>query len=158
MTNKKEFIHLIQEHKGVLNKVIYLYANNPEEKEDLRQEILLQAWRSYKNFRGEAQFSTWLYRIALNVSITFLRKKKLIFEDIGQVRTVTAADSGSSAELLQTILRLLGPVEKSIVLLTIEGYKQPEIAEMVGVSGENIRVKMHRIRKKLKEHGIKDLT
>lgn len=142
----------------MLNKVIYLYANNPEEKEDLRQEILLQAWRSYKNFRGEAQFSTWLYRIALNVSITFLRKKKLIFEDIGQVRTVTAADSGSSAELLQTILRLLGPVEKSIVLLTIEGYKQPEIAEMVGVSGENIRVKMHRIRKKLKEHGIKDLT
>ena len=137
---------------------MFLYANTAEDKKDLSQEIIAQAWRSYGNFEGKAKFSTWLYKVAINTAITSIRKRKLEFESLSDSNTVPLQSERSGKELLEIILGLLTPVEKSIVLLTIEGYKQPEIAETLGISGENIRVKVHRIRKKLDKHGIKEFA
>ena len=137
--------------------MVFLYADNTEDRNDLRQEIISQAWRSYKSFRGEAKFSTWLYRIAMNVSITFIKQHKKRKElDISD--QIGADYISNESDLLERILRMLNPIEKSIVLLQIEGYRQPEIAEMLGLSEINTRTKIHRIRKKLKDHGVDRIT
>ena len=136
---------------------MFLYADEVEDRNDLRQEIISQAWRSFASFRSEAKFSTWLYRVAMNVSITFLKqqKKRQNIPSNSQVATSTQSDD---SDLLERILRILNPVEKSIVLLLIEGYRQPEIAEILGLTEINTRTKVHRIRKKLQKHGVDQLT
>ena len=73
---EKEFVGLIQKHSGIIFKIIILYTNNKEDKDDLYQEILYQAWKSYANFKGDSKFSTWLYRISINTSLTFIRKSQ----------------------------------------------------------------------------------
>lgn len=155
MNTRQAFIAKIQAHQGIVNKIVFLYADTKEDRKDLRQEILAQAWRSYGRFRGDAKFSTWLYRVGLNVAISSLRKKRP--EHTGDIPERTQP-ARSDSELLETILQLLNPVEKSLVLLLIEGYQQNEIAEMLDISPSNTRVKIHRIRKKLDHHGIKELV
>lgn len=75
MANEEDFLALMQQHQGILYKLTRIYAFNREDEEDLRQEIVLQAWRSFASFRGEAKFSTWLYRVGLNTAMTFTRKQ-----------------------------------------------------------------------------------
>jgi RNA polymerase sigma-70 factor (ECF subfamily) len=154
VADKQHFIEQIEANQGLVNKVIFLYADDAEDRKDLRQEIISQAWHSFKNFRGEAKFSTWLYRVALNTAVTHLKKQKTRKVYTAEHISSPTTDQGEG-ELLQFILGLLNPIEKSIVLLTVEGYKQPEIAELLGISHENVRVKMHRIRNKLEVHGVK---
>ncbi|MEL7123536.1 MAG: sigma-70 family RNA polymerase sigma factor [Bacteroidota bacterium] len=151
MKPSDEFVEQIQLHKGLINKVVFFYANHDQDRHDLYQEILYQSWKSYKHFKGDAKFSSWLYRISLNVAISFLRKKT---KDIGSVEVNNTKTDTSAKELLEEILSVLNPVEKSIVLLLVEGYEQAEIAEILGMSKVNIRVKIHRLRKKLNDHGV----
>jgi RNA polymerase sigma factor (sigma-70 family) len=76
MKEAKEFIELLDHNQNIIHKVCTLYMNDITEREDLFQEISLQAWNAYEGFRGEAKFSTWLYRVALNTAISFYRKEK----------------------------------------------------------------------------------
>ncbi len=76
MASKQEFIQLINTHQRLIYKVCNLYMNNSADKDDLFQEVCLQAWKAIESFKGESQFSTWLYRVALNTAITFIRKDK----------------------------------------------------------------------------------
>ena len=71
-----KFLDLVSENQGILYKICNVYANSREDREDLKQEIILQLWKSYPRFRGESKFSTWMYRIALNTAITNMRKSK----------------------------------------------------------------------------------
>ena len=73
---QKQFIERVQACEGLINKILFLYTDREEERKDLRQEILSEAWRSYSGFREDAKFSTWLYRVGLNVAITSLHKRK----------------------------------------------------------------------------------
>lgn len=156
MAEKETFINLIEANQGIINKTVFLYADDPEDRRDLKQEIISQAWGSFGSFRGDAKFSTWLYRVATNVAISTLKKAKRA----GRKEVVTEGASVSQFthehELLQIILSALNPIEKSIVLLMVEGFSQPEIAEMTGISENNTRTKIHRIRKKLEKHGVKE--
>lgn len=68
------FIQKVTEHKGIIQKLIYLYIDHPEDKKDVYQEIVLQAWKSIKKFKGQSAFSTWLYRLSLNTVLTFMRR------------------------------------------------------------------------------------
>lgn len=154
MADKSSFIIQVQDHQKLINKILFLYADNEEDKKDLRQEILAQAWRSFENFRGEARFSTWLYRIGLNVAISHLRKNRRVSE--ADFKTFTSHSDQSDKELLEVILGVLNPVEKSVVLLLVDGFKQDEIAEMLGISTTNTRVKIHRLREKLRQNGIEE--
>ncbi len=155
MSKEQEFIERIQQHKGLINKLVFLYADHLEDRKDLRQEILLQAWKSYHNFRGDAKFSTWLYRVGINVGITFLDKRKKVNAIAEQTHTSPTTFTGSSnKELLEWVLKWFNKIDRTLILLLIEGYKAVEIAEMLGISQENARIKIYRIRQKLKEHGI----
>lgn len=155
MKNQDDFISLIQQHKGLLNKLLFLYADSSEERKDLRQEILLQAWKSFHRFKGESQFSTWFYRIGINVGITFFSKKKKYQQlHVNNPPTSRLATDLDEKELLEYILRQLNKIDRTVLILFIEGYKQGEIASLLGISAENVRVKIHRIRKKLQKNGI----
>jgi len=80
--NKKEFIDLIENHKGIIHKVALMYNSTNADKEDLYQEICMQLWRSFGKYRGEAKLSTWLYRVALNTAISSVRKRKRIIDTV----------------------------------------------------------------------------
>jgi len=152
----KAFIKRIQQHKGLINKIIFLYADNQEDRKDLRQEILSEAWRSYASFKEASTFSTWLYRVGLNVALGRLRKKQPTWVSEATPERADNAHRLDQKELLEMILHVLQPIEKSIVLLMVEGYNQTEIAAILGISAENTRVKVYRIRKKLSSYGIKE--
>ena len=68
-TTYSRFVELIHEHQGILHRICSIYASTPEDREDLNQEILLQAWRSFASFSSKSKFSTWLYRVALNTAL-----------------------------------------------------------------------------------------
>lgn len=160
MKLQQHFIERIQECEGLINKILFLYTDHAEDRKDLRQEILSEAWRSYPKFREDSSFSTWLYRVGLNVAITSLdkRKRRPESEEFDSRTKSTRPKTNHKNELLHQILGLLKPVEKSIILLLIDGFSNPEIAEILGLSDKNTRVKVHRIRKKLEEHGIRKIT
>ena len=80
--HKKDFADIIENNKGIIHKISLIYTSNSADKEDLYQEICLQLWRSYSNFRGEAKLSTWLYRVALNTAISTIRRKNRFFETV----------------------------------------------------------------------------
>jgi RNA polymerase sigma-70 factor (ECF subfamily) len=86
-SSQQEFLKLIEQHRGILVKICSLYARLPEEREDLFQEIIIQLWKAWPSFKGMSKFSTWRYRIALNTSISGLRKKKaeLVYMDHLQI-------------------------------------------------------------------------
>ena len=158
MGKDSQFVDLINQHKGVINKVVFLYADNSEDRKDLRQEIISQAWGAFNSFRGHSKFSTWLYRVAMNVAISSFKHHNKRKGLSIKLNTSDSSSGSSSTELLEHILRILNPIEKSVVLLQIEGYTQPEIAHILGLSNVNTRTKIYRIRKKLRKHGIDQLT
>ncbi len=149
----------IDEHRGILHKVCRMYCEQENDRQDLEQEILIQLWKSYPSFRGDARFSTWMYRVALNVAIQDLRKvkkRKLFILESNEYSD--RPDSGTNhssddqvARLYQAI-RHLDRVDKAIVLLYLEGMDTDGIGQIVGITGNYARVKLTRIRKKLSDH------
>lgn len=151
MTLQDEFIGQIQLHQALLNKLVYLYADQTEDRKDLHQEILLQAWRSFPGFRGDAKFSTWLYRVGLNVSLTKLndRKQRLSAELDESIPAYPG--SFESDEQLRYVLQQFSVLDRTLLAMNIDGYSQDEIAETLGISAGNVRTKLHRIRQKIEK-------
>jgi RNA polymerase sigma-70 factor (ECF subfamily) len=152
-----EFIRLIQKHTGIIQKIIYLYVDDPENKRDLKQEIHLQAWKSIRSFKGNSQFSTWLYRVSLNTILTFKRKKRVDTSTINDFDSPQESnDKGEKSEMLLTAIKMLNDVDKTIITLHLEDYNNEEIAEILGLKKNHIAVKLHRIKelltKKLRAH------
>lgn len=137
-------------NQGIILKLVGLYANNEEEKRDLYQEILFQAWRGYASFRGDSKFSTWLYRISLNTLLTAQRKTNKIeyHESLPEEGSIDHADTlkNENARLLRQEIRKLPEVDRAIITLHLDGYANPEIAEIMGISSNNATVKLHRIK------------
>lgn len=148
---QQTFIEHIQKHSGIIQKVIYLYVDDPDDKNDLRQEIILQAWQAIGRFRGESAFSTWLYRVALNTVFTFNRKQnRLRTEQIGE-RDITEEGNTDhpAADRLYAAIRSLSDIDKSIITLHLEDYDNTEIAEIMGMTKNHVAVKLHRVKTEL---------
>jgi RNA polymerase sigma-70 factor, ECF subfamily len=154
---QQAFAALIEQHQALIYKVCHLYCKTGEDREDLFQEIVFQLWKSFPSFRGEAKFTTWLYRIALNTAISSTRKNKL-----GRLTTyvdnlpveVAQEDQGEAREqanLLTRAIARLSDVEKSIVMLYLEERSYEDMEEILGISQNNLRVKMNRIKEKLRK-------
>ena len=141
-----DFINLIQEHNGIIHKVISLYVDNQDDKKDLHQEILLQAWKSFKSFQGRSAFSTWLYKVSLNTVLTFNKKRK-ISGTLDKVENIESSqDRNDDSEALYLIIKSLGEIDKMLISLHLDGYKNIEIAEITGMTQNHINVKIHRIK------------
>lgn len=150
---KTRFLEQIEEHTGIINKIVNLYADNSDDRQDLRQEILLQAWRSYESFENRSKFSTWLYRVCLNTALVFHRKsKRMVTVDIDDIKPLSNNNEvHHGAELLYLAIKQLPPAERSIIILHLDGYANEEIAEIIGISKNNAAVKLHRIKQTLTE-------
>jgi len=150
---EKEFITAIQNHTGIIHKILYLYVDDPEDKRDLKQEIQLQAWRAQDRFRGDSQFSTWLYRVALNTVFTFNRKRKISSTSLDSAAEPIhhPAEKTERSELLLRAIKNLNDVDKTIVTLHLEDYDNGEIADITGLSKNNVGVKLHRIKEALRK-------
>lgn len=151
---EENFLSHVKAHEGIINKILYLYIDSNEDKRDMYQEIVLQAWKSMDRFRGDSQFSTWLYRISLNTVMTFLKKesrlKKESLDTELPIATSVNEPTDRSMKLMLAI-KQLSDVEKSVITLHLDDYSNDEIAEILGVSKNNVAVKIHRIKEELKK-------
>lgn len=153
------FATLIEAHKGIFYKIVNLYCQHSEERKDLVQEILFQLWRSFDRYNEQYKQSTWIYRIALNVAISFYRKEKSrrkisgsYPEDIFNIAAVEQqADATGDLLLLQQFISELKELDKALMLLYLEEKSHKEIAEIIGITETNVATKIGRIKKQLKQ-------
>lgn len=155
MQQQQEFTALITKYQKIIYKVCNLYLEDKTDREDLFQEICLQAWKSYHTFRGEAKFSTWLYRIALNTAITFFNKEKkqakISYADVlPEFKNITD-ESDEQFKAMYKAISNLNKIDKALVMLYLEDYSYIEIGETLGITPNNVAVKMNRLKLKLKE-------
>ncbi|MCJ7933761.1 MAG: RNA polymerase sigma factor [Chryseobacterium sp.] len=156
--NEAAFLKLINQHKGILYKASRIYADSTEDREDLQQEILVQLWKSYQNFKGNSEFSTWMYRVAINTAITYLKKEKQ--------RTNNQTDTTPQFEVRQedynpakdkqleffyTAVQELNSLEKAVIFYFMEGMSHKEIGNNLGISEGNARVKLNRTKEKIQQ-------
>jgi RNA polymerase sigma-70 factor (ECF subfamily) len=133
-----------------------MYCNNREDKEDLFQDIVLQLWRSYSSFKGDAKVSTWMYRIAINTAITRLRKetKRERFQELNgdalQIPAVANNELEEKLGLMYEAIKKLTDVERAITMLYMDDCSYKEMAEVLGISESNIGFKLNKIKTKLR--------
>lgn len=151
------FQALVDEHKKILYKVCNLYCRNRDDRDDLAQEIVVQLWRSFGSFDGRCQFSTWMYRIALNVAISFYRRESTRTRHVisDNERLLNAVDeSATQSEELQLLYQFiagLDPLNKALVLLYLDGNSYQEIASVLGISETNVATKISRLKNMMKQ-------
>jgi RNA polymerase sigma-70 factor (ECF subfamily) len=154
-SSEKEFLRLIEQHKGIIIKICSIYARIPAEREDLFQEVIVQLWKAWPSFKGLSKFSTWLYRIALNTAISGFRKKtaELVYMDHSEVPESVQDDDKARKEQLSAMyeaIRQLPEIDRAVVMLYLEEHSYEEMEEILGISQGALRVKMTRARDKLK--------
>ncbi|WP_126651378.1 RNA polymerase sigma factor [Chryseobacterium aureum] len=155
---QKEFLEKIEKHKGVVFKISKMYMDNKDDQNDLYQEIIYQAWKSYGDFQKRSDFSTWLYRTALNTAIVFLRseKKRSFIQNqnvdglIARQEPYNDTDDMNMKRMYEAIHQL-SPIDKALIFFFLEGFSGKEIAVQLGITEVNTRVKLKRAKEKLKE-------
>lgn len=152
-----DFIRLVNDNRGILYKICRMYGATDPDRQDLFQEIVIQLWRSYPNFRGDSKFSTWLYRIALNTAISDLRKQRKYITSVDPDYLPALQDiqyNTEKEEQLQSLyaaINQLTEVEKALTMLYLEEKSYVEMEEILGIPQNNLRVKMNRIKEKLRK-------
>ena len=152
---EQEFIIQINNHIGILHKICNAYFLNNPNKEDYYQEILIRLWKAYPKFKNQSLFSTWMYRVALNSAIDIIRKislkPKFIEISINELNipnSKSKVESDEQEKLYQAISQL-NINERAITLLYLDDYSYDEIASIIGISKNNVGVKINRIKKEL---------
>ena len=146
------FLRNINAHKGIILKIVNLYADDSEDRKDLYQEIIYQAWKAARSFKGEAKFSTWLYKISLNVSLTHLSKLKRnvkASEIISIPEYELPNELSERSDRLYRAIRQLNEVDRGLIMLHLDGYDNAAISEITGITRNNTGVKLHRIKQQL---------
>ncbi|ESU22752.1 RNA polymerase ECF-type sigma factor [Flavobacterium enshiense DK69] len=154
---EQSFVSQLKEHQNIIHKICRLYTSDEDSHKDLFQEITIQLWKAFPQFRGDSKFTTWAYRVALNTAITLYRKKTKSINTIEFDSTIHrfAHDDYNYEEeeqikLLYKAVHQLNDIEKALVFMYLEDKDYTEIAETLGISEVNARVKMNRIKGKLK--------
>ncbi|WP_270088597.1 RNA polymerase sigma factor [Sphingobacterium sp. SYP-B4668] len=154
MDIEKEFIKLVTSNQTIIHRICCMYVDNKTDREDLFQEIVLQGWKSFKSFRGDSQFSTWLYRVGLNTAITHIKRDRrhthaeLNFSQESYCEIKYQEDE-AILSMYQSITKL-SKIEKALVALYLEDYSYKEIAQTMGMTPNHVAVKISRIKEKLK--------
>lgn len=145
-----QFLSLLHEHQGIIHKICRLYRDTIEDREDLFQEIVYQLWKSAPGFKGEAKFSSWLYRVALTTAIAGFRKKrvKITYTSVLPDISDTPAN-GNEQERLFLALKQLNDGDKALIALYLENLSYMEIAQITGITENNVGVKLNRIKTKI---------
>ena len=153
----QNFLSVIENHKGIIYKVAGLYTKDSEDRKDLEQEIIFQLWRSFERYDEQYKLSTWIYRISLNVSISFYRKEKhretISHPLSGEVFSVHEEENilSEDVKLLQQFIKELKELDRAIIVLTLDGNSQKETAEILGLTETNVSTRVNRIKAQLKK-------
>lgn len=152
------FGELIEQHKGILFKVARTYCQNEDDRKDLIQEITIQVWLSFHKYDKQFKITTWLYRISLNVAISFYRKNSVrhenkvpLNEEINQIQENNNSEKEQKLQLLEHFISQLNDIDKALILLYLEDKSHVEISEIIGISISNVSTKISRIKNKLKQ-------
>ena len=143
-------------HSGIIIKICRAYTDTQEDFEDYYQEVCLQIWRSQDSFREQSEWSTWIYRISLNVCLTLLKKKKKKHHFVSDAMPDEAIEDSRSFvdeslnQLFQAI-RQLSEIDRAVIMLYLEEKSYQEIAEIIGTNQNNIGVRIKRIKERLKK-------
>jgi RNA polymerase sigma-70 factor (ECF subfamily) len=156
--DQQEFLKIIETNKRLIFKICNSYCQNADDREDLAQEIIFQLWKSWGKFNNEYKLSTWMYRIALNVAISFYRKEQkktntfLMGEQLIEIVDENL-EEGLEANLnaLQKFINELKPLDKALMLLYLEEKSHKEMAEIIGITSSNVATKIGRIKDQLKQ-------
>ena len=152
------FLSLVEEHKGILYKVANAYCQRREDRPDLIQEIVAQLWRAFDGFDAGRPFSTWMYRIALNLAISFYRRENRRIRDTVPVDEAALDIAGADqvlhevrddVRLLQRFINELDELNRAVILLYLDGCGHDAIAEVVGLSNSNVATRINRIKQRL---------
>jgi RNA polymerase sigma-70 factor (ECF subfamily) len=148
-----EFIALINRHQAILHKICALYRDSKEDREDLFQEIVFQLWKSIEKFEGRSEFSTWMYRIALSTAMAVFRKKNapIFYTDELPEMQERVEELSDQQEQFLFALKKLNDADKAFVTLYLEELSYKEIAAIIGITENNVGVKMNRIKTKLQQ-------
>jgi RNA polymerase sigma factor (sigma-70 family) len=157
---KQAFANELNRHRKILLKVARVYCRGEADRQDLIQETMIQLWHAFPRFDGRCQFSTWMYRVALNVAISWSRNE---FRRNRRTRPMEQADADTLAsndavdaaaadlDLLHTMLGGLNELDRALMLLFLEGHDQTTIATILGITSTNVATKVGRIKQRLQE-------
>lgn len=153
-----DFLTLIEANKRIIFKICNAYCQNAADREDLAQEIIYQLWKSWSSFNASAKLSTWMYRIALNVAISFYRKERKTTETVlmGD-QLIEIADENleegleTNLNALQHFINELKELDRALMILYLEEKSHKEMAEIIGISTTNVATKIGRIKEQLKQ-------
>lgn len=156
LQQQQEFQTLVDQHKKILYKVCNSYCRNKDDREDLAQEIVVQLWKSFGSFDDRTRFSTWMYRVALNVAISFYRREtvrtRYVLSDEAKLldRVDETSTQSDDMQALYRYIATLDPLEKSLVLLYLDGNSYLEIADVLGISETNVATKISRVKQRMR--------
>ena len=157
-TVQQDFVSIIEANKGIIFKICNSYCRNAIDREDLAQEIIFQLWKSWERFDEAYKLSTWMYRIALNVAISFYRNEKKTTPTVSMGdHLIELSDEnleeGLEANLnaLQQFINELKPLDRALMILYLEEKPHKEMAEIIGISTTNVATKIGRIKEQLKQ-------
>lgn len=152
---EKEFLELINAHQATIHHLLRLYCQDADDKDDLKQEIILQAWKSKDKFLNQSSFNTWLYKLSLYTILTSKRKQGKIQQvNLEAAENLPAIERPEQrkVDLLYACIAGLDDVSKTIITMHLDGFSNAEIAAFLGVSVNNLGVKLHRIKEKITIH------
>lgn len=154
---KEFFQQIIEQHKGILFKVARVYCYDEHDRDDLMQEMMIQIWQSVPRYKEQFKISTWLYRISLNVAISFYRKNTtranrftVLNEQTSDLYNEEKVETEQQLDLLEQFISELRELDKALILMYLEDKSHHEMAEILGLSVSNIGTKIGRIKDKLK--------
>ncbi len=157
--SKNHFLKVIDEHQGIITSLCRIYYKNLEDQHDARQDVILQLWKSFPAYRGDAEVSTWIYRVCLNTILSKKRKesRRLESEPITPYHEkINTGQSGAddTLQLFNRVLNDFNDLDRAVIILHLEGYKNKEIGDMFALTQTNVSTRLYRIkvelRKKLK--------
>jgi RNA polymerase sigma-70 factor, ECF subfamily len=153
------FVDRLDRHRAILFKIANAYAGAPADREDLVGEMIVQLWRAYERFDGRSSFSTWMYRIAMNVAISFARSETRKRRHIGHASdsvfeeiAAPQEDTDDRLSLLRELIERLDPLNRALMILYLDDYPYSEIASILGISETNVATKIGRIKEGLKRN------
>ncbi|WP_276482765.1 RNA polymerase sigma factor [Paraflavitalea pollutisoli] len=154
----RSFLDIIDTHKGILYKVANAYCRHADSRQDLIQEILVQLWLAFPRYDEQFRITTWLYRIALNVSISYYRKEHRrgginhpLPEELLHLPEEAGRDLEAPVQALYRFIRALKEIDRAVMLLYLEGNTQQEIGDILGLTATNVSTKVGRIKQQLKK-------
>ena len=154
---QQRFQERVEGHRGILFKVCNAYCQNRDDREDLAQEIVVQLWQSFPRYDEYQRFSTWMYRVALNVAISFYRRERtrtryVVSDEMRLLEVIDErAEIPEEVRKLYRLIEGLDALNKALVLLYLDGHGHAEIAGVLGISEANVATKLSRLKKSMRQ-------